>query len=108
MLGTDAGEQAVLGMHQIAKLLDIAHMTRTHFSDKNLMLAFELLVDNARKAHRRIEAGGRGQHAVFLREYIAQDKFGGGLAVAADVYKRQPWARCCNPTASSWASCPAA
>ena len=83
MLGADAGEQAVFGMHQLAKFLDVAHVPGAHLGDEDLMLALELLVDHARKAHGRVEAGGRSQHAVFLREYIAQDKFGGGLAVAA-------------------------
>ena len=37
MLFADRGEDTVVRMHEVRDLLDIMHMTRTHFADKDFM-----------------------------------------------------------------------
>lgn len=72
-----------LRVHQLNQFADIAHMARAHLGDKHLMGRRELFADDAGHAHRRIEARRRGQHVVFDRQNIAQQKLRARLAIAA-------------------------
>ena len=83
VLWTDRRDQADRWMDQVDQLANVADMAGAHLRDEHLMRGHQLLTDDARHAHGRVEARGRRQHAVFDGEDVAQQELRACLAVAA-------------------------
>ena len=66
MLWSDRCDHTVLGMHHIADLLDVAHMTGSHLADKNLCGRLQGTADGPHHTHRRIETLRCHQYIIFF------------------------------------------
>ena len=82
VLFAHGGDDAYLGIHQVADLLDVADLLGTHLADEYVVVGFHLLAHGTYHAHGGVEAAGGHQHVVPLAQDAVEVVLGAGLAVA--------------------------
>ena len=83
MLGTDRGDDAVVGVHEVADLLDVVDSARAHFADKDLVCGLKVLSYRPYYAECGVEVAGCDEDTVFALQKRLQVVFDARLAVAS-------------------------
>ncbi len=83
MLGTDRCDDAVVGVDQVADLLDIVDSARAHFADKDLVCGLKVLPYCPYYAECGVEVAGCDEDAVFALQKRLQVVLDARFAVAS-------------------------
>ena len=83
MLGTDGGDDAVVRVHDVAQLFDVADPFGAHFADEDLVRRLQRTADRLDHAHGGVVAFRRHEHIVLRAQKRVEIILDAGFAVAA-------------------------